>query len=591
MDANINAPDDLGELARRDRVAAHEEARRRVAEDPHDEKAALALRDLIRAFPPQAMTPSSDPLQGASPAVLSAAKLIGEGKTEDAEVELRKYLSEVPADPLAMRFMAQIAATCGFHENAYKILVRSLEIDRTRSDNWTQLGKLIHRVASKTGDLGTADEALAALDHAARLEPGHLEALAYKASILIQLRRLEEARDVYEELVRQHPEAPQVWSNYGYLLKTLGRFGEAVAAYRTSIALSDGNSEGYSGLANLKLARFFPYDLDDMEQQLEKVEPEGRVRIHIALAKAYDSAKSYDRAADHLRRGNALRLELHPYESARLEKAIDRAIKTYTPAYFAARSGSGEPSNAPIFILGMHRSGSTLVEQILSSHSMVEGTEELFVIEQLGREVIKQQEAEDLETAVTALEFSELETLGRRYLQLTRHYRRTGKPRFTDKYPPNWRDVGFIHSILPNAKIVDTRRNPMDCCFATYAQYFNWGVNFSSSQQHLGEHYSEYLRLMRHFDATAPGLVHRVIHEELVENFEVEVRRLLDYLDLPFEEECLRFFETDRPVLTPSSEQVRQPINKSGFGRWRPYEPELSELKESLGDALENWRS
>jgi hypothetical protein len=342
-------------------------------------------------------------------------------------------------------------------------------------------------------------------------------------------------------------------------------------------------------LANLKVARFFQFDIDEMESQAALAAPKPRVEIHFALAKAYDDVREYARAAEHLRLGSALRSEQHPHDRATVSAGVARATATYTPAFFAARAGSGEASLAPIFIVGLPRSGSTLIEQILSSHSMVEGTEELFLVHQLENELSEGHDS-SLEDLVEQIPSGQLGELGRRYLELSKRYRSTSRPRFTDKNPANWRQVGFIHAILPNAKIIDARRDPMDCCFSNYTQHFGWGVNFAYDLGHLGAQYQDYLRLMRHFDATVPGLVHRVINDELIDDLENEVRRLLQYLGLPFEEQCLRFYETERAVNTPSSEQVRQPINRKGIGRWRNYEPWLGELKESLAPVLDDWR-
>jgi len=582
---------DLEALARDNPARAHEEARRRVAEHPQDEAAALELRDLIRKHPPVSTHPTPDPFEGAAPAVREAAGLLEQGKAEQAEILLRAHLAKTPNDPIAMRLMAQIAMTNGFFDNAYKILVRSLEIDRTRADNWAALGTVLHRIATQSGNLEIVDEALAALDHAARLVPGHLEALSYKASILIQLRRHDEGAVVFEDLLRIHPSARQPWTNYAYLLKTLGRFGESVAAYRTTTALNPGSSEAWWGLANLKLARFFPSDVVEMEDQIEQVPSKSRVQLHMALAKAYDSLRDYQSAADHLEKGNALRLNQQAHNPDQVNSEISEAIRTYTPAFFAARKGAGDPSDAPIFIVGLPRSGSTLIEQILSSHSMIEGTEELFVIQQFEQEILSEKKSSRIDAAIKKLDKAAIRRFGKRYIELTQYYRHGQRPHFTDKNPANWRHVAFIHAILPNAKIVDARRNPLDCCFANYAQYFHHGVNFSSSLTHLGLQYRQYLRLMRHFDRVLPGAIHHVINENLIDNLEGEVRSLLNYLGLPFEENCLRFFETKRAVHTPSSEQVRQPINKSGVGRWRNYEPWLSELKDSLGEAAEDWRN
>lgn len=584
---------ELEVLARQDPVRAHDEARRRAAERPDDESAALQLRTLIRRFPPPS-APKPNPLAGAAPEVVEAARLLNERRLEQAEILLRRYLSHSRDDPQAMRLMAQIAVETRHFEDAYKILVRSLEIDRTRADNWVELGQVIHRLASKKEDVGLIDEAVAALDHAARLVPNHPQAMFQKAAILIQARRLDEATATSEQLLEAYPDASFAWINYGYLLKTMGRFGESVAAYRTAMAVDPSNSEAWWNLANLKLSRFFASDVEEMEQNLDQPNPRMRVSMHFALANAYDRRKNYARAAEHLAEGSRLRFQFQPHELERARKHINGAISTYTQEFFIARARTGHRSKAPIFIVGMPRSGSTLIEQILASHSQVEGTEELRAIQQIERELV--QEAEQLkggggvERLVNQMNAAKFNELGARYLQLTRRHRQTDRPRFTDKNPANWRQIGLIHTILPNAKIIDARRDPMDCCFGNYFQHFDLGGNYTYSQTDVALVYREYLRLTRHFDEAIPGVVHRVIHEDLVDNFEEEVRRLLDYLDLPFEESCLRFHETERPIHTPSSEQVRQPINRSGFGRWRNYEPWLAELKDSLGEAIENWR-
>jgi tetratricopeptide (TPR) repeat protein len=583
--------EDLETIASTAPVRAHDEARGLVAANPDDEKAALQLRDLIRRFPPPT-APKPDPLAGAAPDVARAAGLMKQGNHEQAEILLRQYLARARNDPQAMRLMALIAAETGHFDNAYKILVRSLEIDRSRADNWCDLGKVIHRIASKNSDLDLLDEAIAALDQAVRLHPDHPDALFYKEAILLQARRLDEARATLEQLLTAHPDASYAWTNYGYLLKTLGAFGEAVAAYRTAVAFDPANSEAWWNLANLKRSRFFEADIRDMEGQLGRINPRQQVGMHYALADAHDRRGDYARAAEEFDRGSRLRFKLQPHDINAVRKQVDAAVSTYTPAYFSARASAGNPSKAPIFIIGMPRSGSTLLEQILASHSQVEGTEELFAIQQIVSEIAQSRDAKDqpVEEFVASKDIPQLNVFGERYLELTRHHRRTDRPHFTDKNPANWHNIGLIHSILPNAKIIDARRNPMDCCFGNYVQHFNYGANYSYSQTEVALVYREYLRLMRHFDLVAPGLVHRVIHDDLVDDFEGEVRRLLDYLDLPFEESCLRYFETERAVHTPSSEQVRQPINRSGFGRWRNYEPWLGELKDALSDALEDWR-
>jgi tetratricopeptide (TPR) repeat protein len=583
--------DDLDALALDSPARAHEEARRRVAENPNSEEAALQLRDLIRKYPPVSLYPSPDPLEGAAPAVRRAAELLEQDKAEEAEIGLRAYLKQAPNDPSAMRLMAQIAMANGFLDNAYKILVRSLEIDRTRADNWTVLGKVLHRIASSSGDLKTIDEAIAALDQAARITPFHHDAVFYKTGILIQIRRLQDAGALLDELLGAHPQSTYAWTSRGFVHKTLGDFAEAVAAYRTAVAIDPANSEAWWGLANLKRAKLHTFDVEEIERQLSEASDKAEVSLHFALATAYDQAGDFERAAEHLQTGTRLRLQMNPHDVVASQRAVQRCITTYTKAYFERRKGSGDPSDAPIFVVSMPRSGSTLVEQILASHSMIEGTEELFGIQQIQSELSMGKKTATIEETIAELDGNALAEMGRYYLHLTRHQRKGDRPHFTDKNPANWRELGLIHSILPNAKIIDVRRNPMDCCFGNYSQHFNLGANFSYGQKEVALFYRDYLQLMRHFDTVLPGVVHRVIYDDLVDDFEREVRRLLDFLQLPFEENCLRFFETKRAIHTPSSEQVRQPINKSGLGRWRNYDPWLSEMRESLGHAQNDWRS
>ena len=562
-----------------------------VAADPASEEASARLTTLVQSMPLQSGD-DPDPFAGADRSVLQAAALLKEGRDEEAEVLLRGHLAKERNDPHAMLLMAEIANKCGFPENAEKILRRSIEVHPELVENRVALGKVLHAMALAQDRFDLVEELLNLLDEALRIDPDHWGALSLRASISVQIRKLEAAATAFERMLALRPGVSFVWMNYAYLLKTMGSFGEAVAAYRVAVALDPTNGGAWWGLANLKLFHFCQSDRVQMENVLSgDLTDSARVEIRFALAKASDDLKDYRGAADHLREGNRLRLQLHPYEADEVRRGIAAAITTYTPEFFAVRSGRGHPSAEPIFIVGMPRSGSTLIEQILSSHSLVEGTEELFAMQQVDAELQHANGDVTGEEALLATDPSDLKRLGERYLHLSHYHRKTDRPHFTDKNPANWRYAGLIHTILPNAKIIDVRRNPLDCCFANYSQHYQWGVNFSYGQVEIASQYREYLRLMRHFDDVLPGVVHRLIHDDLVDNFENEVRRLLDYLGLPFEENCLRFFETERPVHTPSAEQVRRPINRSGFGKWRRYEPWIGDLKSSLEDVLENWRS
>lgn len=567
------------------------DARARLAAAPEDEDAIEALFDAVsragREIPPRA--PQN--IEQLAPEVAEAARLVVAGAEEAAESLLRRHLSVARNDPDAMLMMADIAHRCGFPENSEKILRRSVEIHPSRSANWVALARALTDRAKKSDEVALAEEALACLDRALASDPEHEEALSYKAALLVQLRRLEDGRAQYERFLDSYPEDSRSWINLAYVLKTLGHFGEAVAAFRTGIALDPLNGAAWYMLADLKLARFSARDIGRMEEALgQDLSDDCKTDFHFALAAAYDRAKKYDSAAAHLQQGSALRLKAYPHDIEEMQRSVGDAMRTYTSDFFARRTGSGAADSSPIFVLGMPRSGSTLVEQILSSHSAVEGTAELFAVQQLESELCRDDPARSFAETVDGLDIAEFRRLGQRYIELTTFHRRTDRARFIDKNPGNWQQVGFIHTMLPNAGIIDIRRHPLDCCFANYTQHFVMGVNYSYGLKEVASQYREYVRFMRHIDAVMPGRVHRIIYEDLVEDTPAEVRRTLDYLGLKFEETCLRFFETTRAIHTPSSEQVRQPINRSGIGKWKSYEPWIGLLKSELGDLLEDWR-
>lgn len=570
--------------------AACDEARRRVADDPSNEAAAEELFEAVSRAAASISPPSREE-RPVAPQVAHAARLLQQGQDEESEILLRRHLSIVRDDPAAMLLMANIATKCGFSENAIKILRRSVEVDPARVENWLSLAQVLHSEARNGDKVELIDDVFDALDAGLRADPHHEETLAFKASVLAQIRRVDASIVVFEDLLRLYPENAPAWINYAHALKTVGRFGEAVAAYRTAIAIDPSEGATWWLLADMKLAPFFKADIERMEAVLRTGLPELiAVNVHFALATAYDQQKNYEMAAEHLHSGNALRLKLRPHDQDAMRRGIDEAIATYTPQFFAKVFGAGEPDDAPVFIVGMPRSGSTLLEQILATHSAVEGTAELFAIQQIEGELFREFPRRSIEQIVGELDRPRLAELGRRYLDLTRFHRRTDRPRFIDKNPGNWRQAGLIHAILPNARIIDVRRNPLDCCFANYAQHFMLGVNYSYGLAEVASYYAEYVRLMRHLDEAAPGAVHRVIYEDMVENIEQVVRGVFDYLGLPFEDAVLNFFETDRAVHTPSAQQVRQPINRAGIGKYARYEPWIGDLREALAGTTEDWR-
>ena len=316
-------------------------------------------------------------------------------------------------------------------------------------------------------------------------------------------------------------------------------------------------------------------------------EPEAHIHLNFALGKALDDRGDYEPAFAAYVEGSRLRLDKVPHDPAKVEANVEKVRAVFSAPFIAERKGWGDPAPDPIFIVSLPRSGSTLVEQILASHPLVEGTEELFDVERIALELAPGKPAGAYLDRIATLPQHEVRALGTGYLAATRRVRHTDRPFFTDKMPSNWVFLGLIHTILPNARIVDVRRHPLGCGFANLSQHFNWGINFSYDLAHIGRFYTAYVRQMAHFEALLPDRVLRITYENLVDDFEPEVRRLLDFLGLPFDEACLRFFENRRAVHTPSSEQVRRPINREGVERWRNYEPWLGPLKDALGPVLE----
>jgi tetratricopeptide (TPR) repeat protein len=492
-----------------------------------------------------------------------------------------------------MHLMAEIAISCGLRADCERILHHSARIHADDPEALFQLASTFHRIAVHEDIPEFIYKAAQVLDRALHIDPAHEPALALKAQMMMQTRGLDQAAVAYRKLVDLNPQVGSYWHGYGYLLKTLGDAGNALAAIRTALAIEPANGSWWWTLADLKNVELFESDIAAMEAAVEHhdVPDDQRVPLHFALSKALDSARQFERAIGHIQRGSEVRANMERMKPKPLIAGSSFIRETFTRRFFEERTGWGDPNRGPIFILGMHRAGSTLVEQILSSHSQIEGSEELFIISKFASELVAADPDSDPAATIDALKNEDFKEFGKRYLEISSRSRRTARPYLTDKYPGNWMFVGLIHCMLPNAKIIDVRRNPMDCCFANYFRYYGSAADHSFSQSGMGRYYADYVEAMRHFDAVLPGRVHRLIHDDLVDDLEGEVRRLLDYIGVPFEESCLTFFETDRAVHTPSSEQVREPINRKGFGRWRSYEPWLSELKEGLGQVLENWRS
>ena len=584
-------------------AAALSLARRRLRDDPG--LAALQAREIVRAVPASAdgwrllgaaLRASGEDREAEAaelqaiaasvhdPRLLRAGVALVEGKLAEAEHLLRPHLAERPTDVAAIRMMAELAARLGRLKDSENLLRRALELAPAYSAARANLATVLHRQNRPL-------EAVEVLDGLLGDDPDNPAHQNLKAASLGRLGSYAEALTLYEKVLARFPGQARVWMSYGHVLKTVGRREDSVAAYRRAVAEAPALGEAWWSLANLKTVRLGPDDVSAMEAGLARndVTPEDHFHFHFALGKALEDGGEAERSFGHYAEGNRLRRALIEYEAEEISDHVARSEALFTPVFFAARAGQGAAAADPIFILGMPRSGSTLIEQILASHPLVEGTMELpdlpAVVKRLSGRTLRS-EASAYPECLAGLPAEELRAIGEDYLDRTRVQRKTERPFFIDKMPNNWAHVGLIHLILPNARIVDARRHPLDCCFSNFQQHFARGQAFAYDLTEMARYYADYVRLMAHFDAVLPGRVHRVIHEQLVDEPDAEIRRLLDALGLPFDAACLRSHENERAVRTASSEQVRRPINREGLDQWKPFEPWLGPLKEALGRVL-----
>lgn len=517
------------------------------------------------------------------PELVRAAHALGRDALAEAEPILRARLKSVPNDVAAIRMLAELATRLGRYGDAANLLVRALELAPGFVPARHMLAVVFYRQAR-------SEEALVEVDRLLAEDARNLAYRSLKAAILVRIGDYPQAIALYEGVLADAPDQPKVWMSIGHALKTVGRMPESIAAYRRSIAQLPGLGESWWSLANLKTFRFSDEDIAAIEAQLagEALGPEDRFHFEFALGKALEDRAAYAESFAHYAEGNRLRRAMISYDPEELTDQRRRAEALFTPDFFAARPG-GNPAPDPIFIVGIQRSGSTLVEQILSSHPLVEGTMELPDLPAIARKLAGRKlrgEAGRYPEILADLTTDERVALGQEYLDATRIQRKTDRPFFIDKLPNNFAHAGLIRLILPDAKIVDVRRHPLGCCFSCFKQHFARGQGFSYDLAELGRYYADYVAMMRVIDRALPGRIHRVIYERLVGDLEGEVRRLLDYLGLAFDPACLAFHRTERAVRTPSAEQVRQPIYSDALDQWRGYEPWLAPLKAALGDTI-----
>lgn len=518
------------------------------------------------------------------PELLQAAAAIHDAKLDEAEAVLRARAERLPDDPVGTRMLGEVHWRRGDMAEALRLVERAVAL----APGFDLARDFLVRLLLQVNRL---PEALGHAETLARSPVGGSAAKLVLASVLVRLGDQERARGIYEDLLKEQPDQPLLWQNLGHVLKTLGEQGEAISAYRAAVARRPTLGEAWWSLANLKTVKLGAEDVAAMEAALAALAGEaGRdedvFHLHFSLGKAYEDAGDAAQAFAHYDKGNRLRRTLIRYDADLLSAEAGAAAATFSAPFIAAMGEGGCPAPDPIFIVGLPRSGSTLVEQILSSHSAIEGTMELSEMMTIAARLqsrVDEGEFADFAGMVRSLTAGDRQRLGEEYIEKTRVHRKTGRPRFTDKMPNNWQHVGLIKLILPNAKIVDARRHPMSCCFSGWKQHFARGQTFTYDLTEIGRYYRDYVRLMAHYDAAAPGAVHRVIYERMVADQEAETRALLDYLGLPFEEACLEFHRNTRAVRTASSEQVRRPIYTDAVEHWKAFAPWLGPLEEALG--------
>jgi predicted Zn-dependent protease len=519
-------------------------------------------------------------LEGLPREIATAFSMFADGEIYDAERVVRQYLLTQGDHVEGMRLLAMIGTELDVLDDAEVLLASALKLAPKHAAARYEYSVVLLKRHKHVLAREQLEMLLAA-------DPDNRAYRTTLATVQTGFGNYEQAIPLYREILQETPNEPDLHLSVAHALKTVGRTQESIESYRAAAAARPSFGEAYWSLANLKTYRFTADELSRMraEEASAEVKLVDRYHLCFALGKALEDRGEYPESFIYYERGNALKKTECRYKPEPLERNARLQASLCTRDFFEARRGYGAPSNAPIFIVGLPRSGSTLIEQILASHSQVEGTMELADIPRLvqdlqGREM---QGAPPRYPGVLAeLTAQDFTRFGERYLSDTQVYR-AGKPRFIDKMPNNFRHLGLIHLMLPQAKIIDARREPMACCLSNFKQLFASGQQFTYSVDDITRYYRMYVELMAHWDSALPGRILRVQHEEVVDDLETQVRRVLDFCELEFEPTCIDFHKTQRTVHTASSEQVRRPINRDGVEQWRHYEPWLGAFKVALG--------
>ena len=522
-------------------------------------------------------------LQSLPGVLLYIDQILNEGRLGMAEAKCRAFLKENPTHTYAMSLLSDIANRLGYFDDAEFLLEKAVEFKPDDGDLRMKYASILRK---KQKFAKTMEQVNILCDK----YPENLNYQAQKASEIMQNGDHEKAINLLDDILSKNPYNFSTLTSKGHAQKTLGRTDEAIKSYQSAYQIKPDHGEAFFSLANLKTYSFSENELDSMRGQVGRVDLSLRDKayFHFALAQGCEVNGKYDEAFFHLERGNRIKNDQSQYSIERMEKELQAQIEVCDEALFRDLGKGGHEAKDPIFILGLPRAGSTLIEQILASHSMIDGTLELPNILSIAQSL----RGDDIygklgnyPKSLESLTLDQRETLGKGYIEDTRMHRKDA-PMFTDKMPNNFRHIGLIHLIMPNAKIIDARRYSLDCCFSMFKQLFAQGQEFSYGLAEAGSYYNSYVKLMDHWDRVLPNKVLKVNNEDIIEDLEGQVRRMLEFLQLPYEEECISFYETDRSVRTASSEQVRRPINKDGMERWKPYSKHLKPLLNHLGEDL-----
>jgi tetratricopeptide (TPR) repeat protein len=573
-----------------DPAAARRQARQLLQSHPGDPAVlrllGAALRKLGKGAEAARAEQEAIDASTRSPAHREVARAVAAGDRRRAAAILEALIAHDETDVVALVMLGLQLSTDGELEIAESLLRKATDSAPNDSSARMALAEHLQRARRPTDALAELDRLDASADESPAMQ-------SLRAGILRDLGRQEEEVAILRQLADSEPQPENYWIRQGHAYRTLGRIDDAVAAYRQVLAKTPHEGTSWWSLANLKAVKFDDDDIAAMEQALAMPQAPALncIRLHFALGKAFEDRSQTEPAFRHYDEGNRLRHANATYKPESIRKWVDQAEANYSAEFFTERQPASCQAADPIFIVGMQRSGSTLVEQILDSHPLVEGTAELAEFPTIIREQgeIAHRRGMNIHDHLRRMSGGDLRALGEAYIERTRVYRLTEKPFFTDKMPINWMYVGLIRLILPKAKIIDVRRNPLDCCFSNWKQLYGKGLEHTYSMANMGLYYADYVRLLRLLDSVQPGKIHRLIYDRMVDDVEGEVRRLLDFLGVEFDDACLDFHANERSVRTISAEQVRRPINRKGLDQWRPYEQWLGPLKEGLGTALEDW--